>query len=278
MNIQKIGTTALLALAGVLLAPTHSNAALAYADGDLILGFRGATQSYEVNIGQASSLLSATGPVTLSIGNIKADLDVLFPGWATSSSILWSLSGTKAVSGGVFTTARTTFASRAQNVAGGVLGTQDSTAWPRRSLTGQGTPTNEMVELAAKFAVGSNGTQIESTNSSFALIQSNSETNSYRSYMPGGDLGNSTSSAAYKEFAGGIEANFGLGADNAYLDLYDIRAGTNGTPSDFIGNVSIDGTSGAVTFTPEGVPEPTTVASLGAGLALLITRRRRQTA
>ena len=276
MNIQKIGTTALLALAGVLLAPTHSNAALAYADGDLILGFRGATQSYEVNIGQASSLLSATGPVTLSIGNIKADLDTLFPGWATSSSVLWSLSGTKAVSGGIFTGARNLFASRAQDVAGGVLGTQDSNAWNRGSLTGQGTPTNEMVELATKFAAGSNGTQIESTNSTFALIQANSEINSYRSYMPGGDTGNSTASSAYKYFNGGIEANFGLGVTGSYLDLYDIRTGTGA--SDFIGNVSIDASSGAVTFTPEGVPEPTTVASLGAGLALLISRRRRQTA
>ncbi len=276
MNIQKIGTTALLALAGALLAPSHANAALIYNDGDLILGFRGATQSYEVNVGQATTLLSASGPITLALGtSIKGDLDTLFPGWATSSSVLWSLSGTKAVSGGIFTSARNLFASRAQAVTGGVLGTQDSIAWNRGSLAGQGTPTNEMVELATKFAVGNNGTQTEAANG-FSLIQANSETNSYRSYMPGGDTANSTASSAYKYFNGGIEANFGLGVDGAYLDLYDIRVGTG--VSDFIGNVSIDATSGTVTFTPEGVPEPTTVASLGAGLALLISRRRRQTA
>lgn len=38
MNMKTIGATALLALAGTMLAPTHSNAALAYNDGDLILG------------------------------------------------------------------------------------------------------------------------------------------------------------------------------------------------------------------------------------------------
>lgn len=66
------------AAALMLVAPTVQ-AALPYADGDLILGFRasggqGGTTSYEVNIGSATQFVGspASFPVALG-GNIAAD-------------------------------------------------------------------------------------------------------------------------------------------------------------------------------------------------------------
>ena len=276
MNIKTIGSTALLALAGALLAPSNANAALAYTDGDLFLGFRDATNSYVVNIGQAITLINATTPVVLSIGNIKADLDALYTtNWATSSSVLWGVYGIKNSSnaGQGFTTARTLFASSANS--GAVLGSQGSIAWGRASSSTQQVAIGEFNEIRAVFTAAS-----PTVNSAFAFTQANSGINSWRSYQPGGDPGNSTATAAFNYFNGGIEASFGSGASGAYLDFYDIRTDATGTnpPSSFEGNFSIDSGTGAVTFTPAGVPEPTTVATLGLGLAMLITRRRRQNA
>ncbi len=276
MNIKSIGTTALLALAGALLAPSNANAAIAYTDGDLFLGFRDNTNSYVVNIGQAINLINATTPVTLSIGNIKADLDALYTtNWATSSSVLWGVFGIKssANAGQGFTTARTLFASNAHS--GTVLGTQSSIAWERASSSTQNVAVGEFNEIKAVFTAAT-----ATANSAFAFTQPNSGINSWRSYQPGGDPGNSTATAAFQYFNGGIEANFGGGVSGAYLDFYDIRIDTTASnlPSNFEGNLSINAGTGAVTFTPAGVPEPTTVATLGMGLAMLITRRRRQTA
>ena len=276
MNIKSIGSTALLALAGALLAPSNANAALAYTDGDLFLGFRDNTNSYVVNIGQAINLINATTPVVLSIGNIKADLDALYTtNWATSSSVLWGVFGIKNSTnpGQGFTTVRTLFASNAHS--GTPLGSQGSIAWERSSSASQNVAIGEFNSLRAVFTAAT-----ATANSAFAFTQPNSDINSWRSFQPGGDPGNSTATAAFNYFNGGIEANFGAGTSGAYLDFYDSRIDTTASnlPSNFEGNLSIDGSTGAVTFTPAGVPEPTTVAALGMGLAMLITRRRRQTA
>ena len=275
MNIKTIGTTALLALAGALLAPSTSNAALAYTDGDLFLGFRNATTSYVVNIGPATNLINATTPITLSIGNTKADLDNLMSGWANSSSVLWGLVGIKntANAGLGFPVARTLFASNANTA--GILGTQGSVAWPRGSLAAHNTPIGQFNELRSVFTAAS-----ATANSTVAMSGLNSDINSWRSYQPGGDPGNSTATAAFLHWNGGIEASFATGTTGAYLDIYDIRVDSTASnlPADFLGSLSINSSNGTVTFTPEGVPEPTTVTALGLGLAMLITRRRRQTA
>ena len=276
MNIKTIGSTALLALAGALLAPSNANAALAYTDGDLFLGFHNATTSYVINIGPAVNLINATTPVVLSIGDIKADLDALYTtNWATSSSVLWGVFGIKNSTnvGQGFTTVRTLFASNAH--AGSTLGSQGSFAWERAGSSTQNVAIGEFNELRAVFTAGS-----PTANSPVAFTQPNAGINSWRSYQPGGDPGNSTATAAFQYFNGGIESNFGSGTSGAYLDLYDIRIDPTASslPGDFMGNLSINSSTGAVTFTPEGVPEPTTVATLGIGLGMLITRRRRQTA
>ena len=71
------------AAAAMLLATPAVHAALPYADGDLILGFRatggqGGTSSYEVNIGSATQFVAAS---TFSVdlgGNITTDLEAIF--------------------------------------------------------------------------------------------------------------------------------------------------------------------------------------------------------
>ena len=279
------GTSAMLALAcAALFASTNANATLAYNDGDLILGFRatggtGASTDYLVNLGSDSSFLTGSSQLTLNVGNIAADLSSIFgAGWKTRSDLFWSVSGVQKFAGNTLPN-NSMFATNAETTIG-ALGTQNSTAWPRVSSFGAGTPALKIQSMATKFTLGTTGAisgtdQIESTNSAFALIQPTSQTNSFASFMPNGI--NTTGASAYGYFNGttGIEGNFGSGTAGTVLDLYSLTPGSGA--SSFIGNFSIND-SAQVTYTPTGVPEPTSIAILGAGAAMLGMVRRRRTA
>jgi hypothetical protein len=282
MNIKTIGAKTLFALAGaVCFVPTTAEAALPYNDGDLFLSFRatgglGAGTDYVVNLGNISQFLSATSVITLSgIGNIDADLDVIYPDWSTRADVLFSVSGTQFVGANGLAN-RTLLASAAQNTPL-TIGFQNSAAWNRGSLPTFSPVALKMQAMGTRYGLGdgdaSPTASTESSNSPFALIQPTTEPNSYRSFMPGGL--NTTGATAFGYFGGanGIEGNFGFGAPGVALDFYVVQPGTG--PSDFIGNFTITDT-GAVTFTPEGVPEPATVAMLGLGAAVLGFFRRRQ--
>jgi hypothetical protein len=234
-----------------------------------------------VNLGSASTFLSLApgSSLPLSIGNIDADLDNLFgPTWDTRADVLWSVSGVQK-SGGLGLPNNTMFATN-NNPLSVVLGSQNSTAWPRPSSFGAGAPAGKIQSMSLKFAQGTTGAisgtdQIESSTAGvFALFQPGGQNNSFISYMPGGI--NTTGTSTYSLFndAGGIEGSFGSGAAGSVLDLFDIRPGTG--DSGFAGNFSIN--SGAnVTFT-SAVPEPASALMLCAGMGSLAFIRRRQRA
>jgi len=85
-----------LALSAIALFPSAAHA-ITPAKGDILIGFRptataanpGNSVSYVIDIGPASALRDATGPIT--IGNIDTDLGTTYgPDWATRTDILWS--------------------------------------------------------------------------------------------------------------------------------------------------------------------------------------------
>ena len=277
------GTSAMLALAcAALFASTNANATLAYNDGDLILGFRatggtGASTDYLVNLGSDSSFLTGSSQLTLNVGNISTDLISIFgAGWKTRSDLFWSVSGVQKFAGNTLPN-NSMFATNAETSIG-ALGTQNSAAWNRASSFSSGAPALKIQSMSNKFAFGTTGAvsgtdQIESTNSAFALIQPTSQSNSFASFMP-----SLASASSYGYFVGstpGIEGNFGAGTAGTVLDLYSLTPGAGA--SSFIGNFSIND-SAQVTYTPTGVPEPTSIAILGAGAAMLGMVRRRRTA
>ncbi len=282
MNMKSTGTKVFLALAGaVWLVPASSQAALVYADGDVLLGFRatggtGGSTSYLVNLGNITQFLAADSSNTVltldsEIGNIGADLVANYGGsWNTRVDVLWSTTGVQKIGGGGLAS-NTILASRSSYV-----GYQASAPWVSPSAFGAGAPAGKLQSEAQKYLAGTDGSgQTESTNSLYALIQPNSVANDHRSFQPGGE--NTTGLSAYGYFndAYGVESNFGNGGvGGTALDFYVLQPGSGN--GDFIGQFTISNT-GTVTFTPDGVPEPASFLAFGVGTLALASTRRRQT-
>ena len=286
MNIINPRTIIVTALAVVALSITSkTHAALTYTDGDLILGFRatggtGGTTNVLFDIGSAAIFRDATTQLTLSIGNVGADLSAIFgASWNTRIDVDWSVSGTQFSAGNGFTTNRNLIATRAQGFPIAPLGSSNSTPWNKATLSTQGGPALKLQQLGGKFGAGTTGgisgtDQIESTNApGFGLIQPSTQNNSFEEFMAGG--AQSTAGSSYAYFNGGVEGNFGNGTSGAALDLYYMVPGSGaGT---YEGTFTINDNA-TITFTPTGVPEPGTATILGLGCAALLTKRRRQVA
>ena len=174
-----MSVAAFLALAGTAaLLPSTSTAAIIYADGDLLLGFRatggqGGSTDYLVNLGSASSIVNSLAPITFSLGNIGADLSTLFGSWSTRADVLWSVSGVQKIAGNGFVN-NTMFATRSDAVDG-PLGTNTTTPWTRPSSFGAGAPAGKVQGLGQKYGLGTTGAtaadQIESASAEHTVAR-----------------------------------------------------------------------------------------------------------
>lgn len=292
MSLKPFATRILLGLAGTMLVgPTTADAAVSYADGDLLLSFRatggtGGDVSYVVNLGGATQFTNLAPGAVLQldteIGNIKADLDALYgASWQTRIDFLWSVSGVQRFAGNGWPTNNTMFATNMQT--GPItLGLQNSAAWERLSAGGAGTYALKIQAFGERFALGDGdgGTatgNVESTNSAFALTQPAGTINSYRSFMPGGINTQGLTAFSYFGGATSIEGSFANGTSGVALDLYTLQTGSSGSPGTFEGTFSIDNNA-TVTFTA-AVPEPSSALALALGATVLgCIRRRHQSA
>lgn len=273
MQTHSFLARAILASVGLVFA-AETHAALNYNEGDLLMSFRatggaGVDKNYLVNLGPKEQFLNATSVLTLDteLGNLNADLEFYFSStFEQRVDFLWSITGSHLSDSGPFV-ATTMFVTRRRSGTA-TLGVSGSTAWPNMSLFASGSPSGAIVQLGNRYEQGNIAPgAIESTNSAFALIQPASDPQSYNTFMPNG----TTRTTAFSFFAGTgtIEAPVGAG-----LDLYHITPGAGGN-STFEGSFAIDG-NGTVTFTPTGVPEPSSFLALGAGLVVLTNIRRRK--
>ncbi|MEK0451290.1 MAG: hypothetical protein RL088_3558 [Verrucomicrobiota bacterium] len=250
--------TKLLAATALMLAAQSVIAALPYADGDLILGFhatggQGATQSYEVNLGNASQFIAGV-PATVDVGgNIAADLAAIYgPNWSTRSDVKWGISGVQYTAAGVIP-ARTVFVSKASPA----IGTQ-SLPWLRVSLSTQNPTVGKIQAASLAYANGNSAAgQVESTNSTKGLTQLNaSSPNAYATHMVGGINSNAGSSyLAYINGSLGIENTFGAGSYGTSLDLYRLDPGSVGSPGAFLGAFQLN-PAGVLSFSPTGAGLP----------------------
>lgn len=247
----------------VLLSAISQAATTVYNPGDLFIGFRqaGNNTDYLVNIGSASGFTGASGPITLSIGDIATDLSSVFGNnWATDATLSWGIFGGSSLAGAGSDPARTLYASR-ENPDGGT-----ATAW--NTAASQGTTDGKIQSVGTAYA-GKEST----VNSSVGLIQTNigtSANNAYGSYQPGG-VNAGPGNLAFGYFNPSIEGNDADGITDASLALFRLQQGPS-SPGSLVGSFSIGG-DGTVTFSP--VPEPSAMAVLASAAGLLVFRRRK---
>jgi hypothetical protein len=247
---------------------------------DLYLGFQqanqnsGATHSssldYLVDIGPLSIYQNATSAFSLNTG-----LSAL--GGTNIGSI-----GTDLSSSGLFAS---TWATNV-NTEVGVVGNLDDGSFTVLFSLAHGTATPPVLtnskqstiasaigdpsfssSLAGAFSSGT-----AAGNSPVAVTQSVAGgNNSWGSFVP------PTGGTGSYTFLPDIQSNFGSGAAGAGLDLYySVPHNPNPKPNAvLLGEFTFD-SAGDVTFTPASIPEPSSPAIIGAGVAMLGCVRRRR--
>jgi elongation factor P hydroxylase len=250
---------AIAAIVGQLLCVGAEAATTSYNDGDVFMGFRatsgaGITKDYVVNLGPASQFtsLSSGTTITLSLGNIGADLTAVFgPDWYTrqdpggGSAVLWSIVGAQVFAGN---------------------GDPDNTIYPSNTNI---VPWNRDFDSSQSFTAGLIDSMrfayqgLSSTaNSPVALIQNVTDANSYASFQPGGV---NSSGISFQTYDPTIEAGV---SQSLYLDRLIPLTGLTVTPGTLEGVFQISST-GTVTFTagsgggptPTPTPTPTSTPS-----------------
>jgi hypothetical protein len=270
MKIKSLKISALLALAGISLFATSAKATNTYTDGDLLLGFfasggTGATSTYVVDLGSATNFTSAGSDLSLSIGNIGADLAAVYgSSWNTRSDLYWGVYGSADLgSVGSFPT-NTVWGTKAE----ATIGTKVSAPASGSSST-LSQPAGKIFSVGNAYdSVNGNG-YTNTANSSVAVIEATGDTNSFSSFQ--------TTTTAFGYF-NNPWGNFGSGTTGTALDLFTLKPGTVATRSStYNGTFHIDN-SGGVSFTlqPTAVPEPSTVYAALALVGLIAFRARRR--
>lgn len=222
-------------------APT--TAPLTYNDGDLFLGFRATdrTQCYLINIGQPGQFLSAApgSTFTVAIGNTSIDLTATFGSdWYTrvdsgtgNKSVEWAITGGRQLA-------------TSSDPANTLFSTNPtSSSWPARSDGSQGFTSSLIAGMGNTFA-GNNPTP----NNPQALVQSNSSSNSYASFQPGGANSLGISFQTWNPW------NEGAPQDTLFFDR--MAPGACGTA---VGSFTLD-SNGQLTFSALSIPTPLSIS------------------
>ena len=228
-------------------------AALTYNNGDLILGFRkaGGSSNLEVDLGSITQIKSIAGTGTiLSFSQFTAGDITAGVGSAGSGSLnnaIWSVSGAVNLAGQITGAGKNTlWLTSARDSA--ALSTQ-TTPWTRGSSTTQGNTVAPVLTVGTGFAAATGN----AGSTTAAVIADGA--NSYHD--------NITDNGNFNAFGGNIEntlgATFVSSSTQARSDLYEMQPGSgNGT---YLGYFELT-SAGALSFV--AVPEP---GLFGVGIA-----------
>lgn len=263
-------STLVLAGAGAMLMAQSAQATLAYSNGDMLLGFRSASGSsnLEVDLGSITQILNIAGTgQSLSFSSKFTSADITAgvgtAGSGTLNNAIWSVSAAVNAAAQISGAAKNTlWLTSARGINSADINTQ-TTAWTTGSTTAQGNTVAPVLTVGSGFAAAS-GTAASPTTA--AVIANGA--NSYADVIgANGDFGT---------FQGNIEntlgASFTTGGSVARSDFYSLTP--NGA-STYLGYFELS-QAGSLSFV--AVPESGTfAASIGAGLmALALMRAHRK--
>lgn len=264
---------ALALTAAVVMPAVTASAAITYSDGDIVLAVRatagvGNTQTYLVNIGNASQFTGVTGSINVStlnsLGNIGLDLVNTFgtgvagnsggTEWYNRADLSWSLFGKDSLS------PASIWASREETTVGTA-----AAAWNALNTTARNSTRNQIASVTGTFA-----TADATANSSRAYVQTNGLTSaSYNNQVSTANAFGTVSQWT----TSGLEGDFANGTAGTALDLF---AFTSSAAPTNLGSFTISN-SGTLTFTgaTAAVPEPSRALFGMLGMAAVMLRRRR---
>lgn len=256
----------LLALAFMCLGSALPASAVTVAQGDLLVGFRatggqGASTTYVVNIGQASTYRDATGTILVTNGAIGADLSRIYgANWSTRTDLTWGVAGVSNINGAFGGDPEdTVYASKAQTTVD-----VSGSAWNITSPTNLGTAASNIWSAMGIGVAGGFDEAVSIGTNPFGADEGVGDGNSWRSWMASGGASLGSSNLDFKSFSN-IE-----GLPNQTLSLFRVST-DNGGLGTYEGYFSLS-SGGNLSF----VPEPTSAMLAGLGTLTLVLRRRRQ--
>lgn len=279
MKLTKQFKMGFIALVCGAFSASAVQAAMTYAQGDLLLAFRqtGNNETYMVDLGPATSFRDATSASTLSISGIAADLSGTFgSNWYTDPTVYASIVGgnpsTTTPLPGDGTGGSLPYYNKSIYVSKSGTGSSSDTAFTQ--LT-QATVSTMSATIGSTFGTNVFAAGTATGNNAVGTFIPTSTTGDYTDLVPAGGAAN---------YFGGLTTSTEVNP-NGTFDLYRILANkTNATDapsgngvSQYQGAFTISNT-GVVSFTPDVVsaPEPSRVILFGLGLSGLLMRRRRK--
>ena len=248
MNHPVTKTLLALGLAGTLAATASAQLPTSYTQGDFLLGFRqvGNTNSIVVDLGPIASF---TSPQVFTI-NVEATLSAQYgSGWASDANVFFSLVGTDSGD-------NTNYVTSPDYLSG--INAGPAKVWPRLTNTNSNIFQGKINTFGSEFT---NRGQLEPK----------TDANAYANFMPGGttDAGHATTgNIAWGYFNPTSEGNLGQMTSGVALDLIKLAPGSG--PGSDLGIFQLSGDGNTLTYTPNAVPEPSSLAALALGaLALL---------
>jgi hypothetical protein len=276
----------ILAAAAMACATQAASAALAFTNGDLILGFQatagtGSTQNVFFNLGSPIAYRNGTNP-SGTIGNINTTLTSVYgANWYTREDLYFGVvanlngnansgAGSRGVVNG--DPSRTFYLSTAAATPGsGNLYAAGS--YPSSTLGSAGTSLGGLEGIFPNLNTEADGAAI--------LSQSTQPTE----WNNGWTAKNITGGAAFGVFTGGIQQNFGKMSNSTYVDLQRVvSTNTTNTGTGYDGSTAVAGVIGGGTYETtfaisntgniSAIPEPSTTLLGALGVIALLRRRR----
>jgi hypothetical protein len=260
----------LTAAAGFLWSLNAPAQIFTYNNGDLLLGFRtpSGTSDLVVDIGSASLYANATGPITIS-GNYFTSSQLTDAGLSLNN-LDFSVFGDISPAHPGLGTVNTLWVTDPQlnNVI-------EATPWTPQTSAQQAITRSQMESIAYGATYTSYGEGASADNTISAVIVPSS-----LNLGGEGALSYTTGIGSHGNFAGDFGSNnnieqdttatFTSGTDPVRTDLFEMTPGSGAT---YLGYFELD-PNGTLTFDPQPVPEPTTLAAFGMGLIGLAGWRR----
>jgi hypothetical protein len=258
----------LTAAAGFLWSLSATAQTFNYNNGDLLLGLRtpGGNSDLIVDIGAASLYANATGPITIS-GNYFTSSQLTDAGLSLNN-LYFSVFGD--IAPGYPGTANTLWVTDPQ-----LSNIIEATPWTPQTSANQGN-TRAQMESIAFGATYTSFTEAASADNTISAVIVPSSLNisgeGALSYTIGiGPNGNFNGNfGSNNDIEQDTSATFTSGTSPVRTDLFEMTPGSSGT---YLGYFELD-PNGTLTFDPQPVPEPTTMAAFGMGLIGLAGWRR----
>ena len=279
--MKRLQLAVFLALAGLGLSTQSAHAgtpgSFVYASGDVLIGFRstnsGVSTDYLIDVNNA--IVNTPAGTTVTIGNFSSDLSGFFDAnWFTDGTSRWGVIGNTLTGDSI----NTLYVGAAQTSASPTPASGiDSSYFGRPAQGGTGSSVNT---IGTNFTNGTvdnaNNTSTVGGGGSYPVVGWDLQNAGAQGSVSWFGQADATTGKGFSQFVG-FEGTVSSTSNGDSLDFYKIPQSASGANTAVLEGVFNVASTGVITYTQAiPVPEPSALAALAGGAALLGMIRRRR--